>query len=127
MITGQVRFKGQRLYPIVTLRIHGADGVSARVESTIDTGFTEQLTLRLNTIEALGLTREANDELKLANGHDDEFDVYLAEVEWLGQRHTVAVHRAECDPLIGMGLLQGNNLHIQAIHGGDVSIAPIDQ
>lgn len=48
--------------------------------------------------------------------------LYIAEVVWDGQYRTVDIIESETVPLIGMRLLRGYDLHIQAIEGGYVKI-----
>jgi hypothetical protein len=41
---------------------------------------------------------------------------------WDGHPRTILVEAADTDPLIGMSLLYGYDLHIQAIDGGNVTL-----
>ncbi|WP_219729904.1 hypothetical protein [Sodalinema gerasimenkoae] len=50
------------------------------------------------------------------------FEVYTAKVIWDGEYRNIPVNEAETDPLIGMSLLYGYDLQIQAIDGGRVTI-----
>jgi hypothetical protein len=61
----------------------------------------------------------------LADGSEEEFDVYSATVLWDGQPRRIPVDEAEIDPLVGMSLLYGHDLHIQVINGGSVTIAAL--
>ncbi|MGL5032982.1 MAG: clan AA aspartic protease, partial [Microcystaceae cyanobacterium] len=50
------------------------------------------------------------------------FEVYAGRVIWDGDYQDISVNEAETDPLVGMGLLYGYDLQIQAIEGGRVTI-----
>jgi predicted aspartyl protease len=58
----------------------------------------------------------------LANGAEDQFDIYEAVVEWDGSLLRLEVDSADTDPLIGMALLYSYDLHIPVIDGGTVVI-----
>jgi predicted aspartyl protease len=53
------------------------------------------------------------------------FDVYEAVVIWDGQRVTIPIDEAQSDPLIGMSLMEGYELTIQAIENGDVKLTKL--
>ena len=97
-----------------------------RASATIDTGFTDELTLPADAIRELDLRQIGTVDVELGGGDHRIFKTYEATIVWQGQFRAVRVHESESLPLIGMGLLQGNNIQIQAIHGGDVSISPIN-
>ncbi|MGE3540493.1 MAG: hypothetical protein AB7N91_24015 [Candidatus Tectimicrobiota bacterium] len=61
----------------------------------------------------------------LANGTEDACDIYAATVIWDGRPRNILVEAADTDPLIGMALLYGHNVHIQVREGGRVSIEPL--
>jgi len=58
----------------------------------------------------------------LADGTTSLFDIYEATVLWDGTPRRVAVDAADIDPLVGMRLLDGYELTVQAIVGGQVRI-----
>jgi predicted aspartyl protease len=58
----------------------------------------------------------------LGDGSEVSFEVYAARVIWDGEYRDIPVNEAETDPLVGMSLLYGYDLRIQAIEGGDVTI-----
>jgi hypothetical protein len=47
-------------------------------------------------------------------------------VIWDGHLKIVEVNASEAAPLVGMGLLEGYELQVQAIQGGTVRIFPIE-
>jgi predicted aspartyl protease len=59
----------------------------------------------------------------LGDGTSCIFEVYIAVVIWDGQYRTIDINESETMPLIGMQLLRGYDLRIQAIEGGSITIA----
>ncbi len=125
MVTGRVIRLGSSLRAAVELAILGNSQSEIRAFATIDTGFSDDLSLPAGAICALGLPRIGTVDVELGGGDRRTFNAYEATIAWQGQSRAVRVHESNGLPLIGMGLLQGNNLHIQAIHGGDVKIEPV--
>lgn len=58
----------------------------------------------------------------LGDGSVCVFNVFEASVIWDGKVKTVEVNELEADPLVGMGLIEGYELNIQAVSGGLVTI-----
>lgn len=58
----------------------------------------------------------------LGDGSEVTFEVYAANVIWDGQYRNIPGNEAETDPLIGMSLLYGYDLHIRAVEGTNVII-----
>ncbi len=54
------------------------------------------------------------------------FDIYKGVVIWDGKEQVVDVAASEADPLVGMGLLYGFKVQIEAIEGGRVTIEAIE-
>ena len=106
----------------IRLTVQEANGQGHDIEAVIDTGFTGFLTLPTTLIAALGLTWRGYATAVLGDGSLQQFDVYAATVIWDGQARVVEIDAADTDPLIGMGLLYGHEVRIQAIDGGTVTI-----
>ena len=92
------------------------------VDAVIDTGFTSFLSLPLSMITDLGLPWHYRDVGTLGDGSEVVFEIYKATVIWDGQNQIVDVAASEADPLVGMGLLYGFKLQIEAVEGGLVTI-----
>lgn len=92
------------------------------VDAVIDTGFTSFLSLPLSMITDLGLPWHYRDVGTLGDGSEAVFEIYKATVIWDGQNQIVDVAASEADPLVGMGLLYGFKLQIEAVEGGLVTI-----
>lgn len=92
------------------------------VDAVIDTGFTGFLTLPVAVIESLGLRLYSREEGTLGDGSTCIFDVYTGLVIWDGEYRYIDVNAAETDPLVGMSLLYGYRMQLDAIEGGIVTI-----
>lgn len=107
-----------------TIRVAVGHGNASKqmVEAVIDTGFTGFLSLPLSIIESLGLPWIFRDVGTLGDGSEVIFEMYRATVIWDGQAQIVDVAASDADPLVGMSLLYGFKLQIEAIEGGLVTI-----
>ena len=92
------------------------------IDAVIDTGYTGFLSLPREIIVLLNLPWTGIDRGTLGDGSEATFEVYAAQVIWDGAYRNVPINEAETDPLIGMSLLYGYDLQIQAIEGGRVTI-----
>ena len=119
MIVGTVN---QNYEAVISLVMRGPTGSSRKVDAVIDTGFSGFLTLPFPIIVSLSLRWRGEAQDFLGDGRRHQFDVYSATVEWDGRDRHVEIDVAETSPLVGMGLLAGHDLHIQAVTGGKVSI-----
>ena len=109
----------------VRLQVLGSKHNSRQIEAIIDTGFTGYLTLPSATISSLGLGWRGREQAVLADGSLQQFDVYAGRVRWGTQIRTVEVDACNYEPLIGMSLIEGHELRIQAVEGGLVTIEPV--
>lgn len=100
----------------------GRGGVRAGVEAVLDTGFTGHLTLPAGTVGALDLPELGSEELALADGSTEIASVHRATIEWHGRSRTVPALALGGDPLIGIAMLGGSRLTMDATPGGDVLI-----
>lgn len=110
---------------IVPLTVAGSREHSARVEAVIDTGFTGHLTLPPEIARSLDLPLLGSRYVTLADGGKASLDVYQATVLWEGGERPVRAFAADGAPLVGMALLHGSELRIEAIDGGGVVIRPL--
>ncbi|NJL56982.1 MAG: clan AA aspartic protease [Spirulinaceae cyanobacterium RM2_2_10] len=92
------------------------------IDAVIDTGYTGFLSLPHEIIVSLNLPWTGVDRGTLGDGSETTFEVYAAIIIWNGENQNIPVNEAETDPLVGMGLLYGYDLRIQAVEGGIVII-----
>lgn len=81
----------------------------------VDTGFNGSLTLPAATMAGLGCEWRGRSSVTLANGAVEWCDVY-------GSRRSVLAESAETEPLIGTRLLNGCQLWMHIVRGGEVRI-----
>ena len=126
---GTVSDIGDILEAEVALTVMGYTGVSERVTFLIDTGATGEITLPQATIARLDLPLvaygSADASVVLADGTVGVARVHTARVLWHDRLRDVEVINLGSDPLIGMGLLRGSNLSIDAAPGGLVTITEL--
>lgn len=119
MIAGEVTPERQG---IVRLRVNRPGGPSEEVAAAIDTGFTGFLALPTNTRVRLGLQLVGARRGRLADGRLVLMQLYLANVLWDGVLRRVQVLETGGPCLIGISLLYGYVLTVEAIDGGRVII-----
>jgi clan AA aspartic protease len=107
---------------IVRLVVIGRRGQERQVEAVLDTGYTGSLTLPSAVVAALDLPFRGRGSVLLGDGSESEFDIHEASIAWAGERRLIAIDVAETDPLLGVGLLLGNELTVQVIAGGAVAL-----
>jgi len=108
--------------PTLRIEVQSGAGQGQPIEFILDTGFSGSLTLPASLIAALGLPFRSRGSAVIADGSEIEFDIFAATVIWDGTPRGVLVEAAETEPLLGMSLLYGFNINIQAIDGGKVAV-----
>lgn len=112
--------------PLLPLELLGGAengaGRGEEVEAVIDTGFDGELTLQEATIRRLGYPYSGSAGGTLADGSEVQFDYFEGRILWHGAERPVAMIGAEGQPLIGMGLLGGSRLILDAEPGGEVLV-----
>ncbi|MGB3291424.1 MAG: clan AA aspartic protease [Phormidesmis sp.] len=98
------------------------EGQSQMLDTVIDTGFNGFLTLPSSVITTLALPWQMTDTVTLGDGSKALFDLFTATVIWDGQYREIDIAESETEPLIGMSLLYGYRLQIDAIGGGVVKV-----
>jgi len=114
-----------RCEPVVSLQLVGSAGRRTVVEATVDTGFTEFLSLPQGVLDELGLESSDSSGLVMADGTRILTPLYECVVVWLGQHITVSVNHVEGQPLVGMALIWEHLLTIEATRFGAVTLAPL--
>jgi clan AA aspartic protease len=118
MMQGRVN---QQCEAVLAIAIRNKE-ITQMVDAVIDTGFSGFLTLPSDVIATLGFSWEGRDVATLGDGTFCTFEVYIGLVIWDGQYREIYINESETVPLIGMRLLRGYDLRIQAIEGGLVTI-----
>jgi clan AA aspartic protease len=107
---------------VVRPQVSRPGGPSAEVDAVIDTGFTGFLALPTDTIARLGLHLVGSRRGRLADGSLVYMHLYMANVLWDGLLQRVQVLETSGPCLVGVSLLYGYVLTIEAIDGGRISI-----
>ena len=119
MIKGRVDGNQQAL---VTIDIIDGEGSIQSIEAILDTGFTGYLTLPTDSIQRLGIPSVGQRTFELANGELFEFEAFLAAVTWHGRLRDVLALKSDSAPLLGMTLLWGSRVTVDAFIDGEVKI-----
>ncbi len=97
-------------------------GTSHSTEAVLDTGFDGSLSLPRDLINRLGWEPELPVGVMMANGERTLWDTWDGVVIWHTKVRDVLVFEVEQPPLLGMELVAGSQLTIQAREGGQVLI-----
>lgn len=126
MITGKVNSAREPVIQLVLTRAQ-LSKFEYRTDAVIDTGFTGYLTVSPEIVERMSLPKKGHGRAILADGTEAAFDVVLVELRMEGQTIQVPAEVTESVPLIGMALLDGYILRLDASPGGDVSLVKRDE
>jgi len=118
-------FVNARHEAVVPIRVRGPGQSWLDVDAVVDSGFTGSLTLPVATAATLGLARQSGGSAVMADGTLRHFDIYAVEVAWESGWRPVLVSAVGAEALLGMRLLVGHELRIEAAPGGAVEIAPL--
>ena len=126
MIRGRVeRNADGGLEPWLSVPIEGANGDLQQFDVIIDTGFTGWLMLPETVINQLGLIGYGNRLVVQSSGESDRFNYYEGRVLWHGRLLPVGVFQSMDQFLLGMELLEGCRVIVDAWEGGDVIIEEV--
>lgn len=112
--------------PTLRVGVQSGAGQEQPIEFILDTGFSGSLTLPAALISLLALPFRSRGNAVLADGSETH-DIFAATVIWDGTPRGILVEAAEAEPLLGMRLLYGFNINIQAIDGGRVTVRRLDE
>ena len=106
----------------IRLVVGNLDSQRQMIDAVIDTGFTGFLTLPSSVLADLNLRAYRREEGILGDGSTCVFDVYRGLVIWDGELRRIDINESDTEPLVGMGLLYGYRMQLDAIEGGTVTI-----
>lgn len=106
----------------IRLVVGNTDTQRQVIDAVIDTGFTGFLTLPLAVLTTLNLRAYSREEGTLGDGSTCVFDVYSGLIIWDGEFRRIDINASEASPLVGMSLLYGYRMQLDAIEGGTVTI-----
>lgn len=119
-MNGQVDSFGRAL---VTVSIRPSNVAAAHdVQVWIDTGFNGDLVLPQQHIDDLALSESGTVKAILADGSEVTLQRYVCRIDWFGKQRDLEVVANEGEyPLLGVGLLWGQDLHI-SYRSGEITI-----
>jgi len=106
----------------IRLVVGNVDSQRQMIDAVIDTGFTGFLTLPSSVLADLNLREYRREEGILGDGSTCVFDVYRGLVIWDGELRRIDINESDTEPLVGMSLLYGYRMQLDAIEGGTVTI-----
>lgn len=106
----------------IRLVVGNVDSQRQMIDAVIDTGFTGFLTLPSSVLADLNLRAYRREEGVLGDGSTCIFDVYRGLVIWDGELRRIDINESDTEPLVGMSLLYGYRMQLDAIEGGTVTI-----
>ena len=107
---------------VIRLPIRESPGQEVHVESVIDTGFTDFLTLPVHLVADLALPFAGARPMQLADGRVVDMDAFEGTVVWDGREREVMLLAAEGGVLVGMAMLSGYRLTLDVEDSGAVLI-----
>lgn len=110
---------------VVDLTVRGPAGDEVQLEFVVDTGFNADLILHSSVAAALGVHVEGMERAMLADGSVISFPMGRAQLHWNGTLRHVNVGIADIVSHVGMQVLDGHELRIQAVPDGAVQITPL--
>jgi clan AA aspartic protease len=120
MIIGSVN---ERREAGINFEIRDSNGVIHAIDAVIDTGFNGSLTLPVSLISSLSLVWHGREQGVLADGSIGLFDIYADRILWGQRERVVIVAAAGGTPLAGTKMLEGHEMCIQFVDGGEVKIS----
>jgi clan AA aspartic protease len=106
----------------IRLVVGNVDSRKQMIDAVIDTGFTGFLTLSLSVLTSLNLQAYRREAGTLGDGSTCIFDVYRGLIIWDGESRPIDINASETAPLVGMSLLYGYRMQLDAVEGGMVTI-----
>ena len=121
MMTGKIKDERVAIIEVEVIGLNQRE----KIEATLDTGFTDYLTLPEFLIDYLKLPRIGTRRTIIAHGRAVFLNLFLAKVIWHGKERDIEVLQTDKQPLIGMSLLRGSRVTLDVVPDGDVTIAPL--
>ena len=118
MIAGKV----QSYHALVPVMFRPAQRPDVTIEFVVDTGFVGFLTLPPAAVAALGLPFLHDTPANLADDSEVQLPVHEATIVWQDVEQRVRLLATGKRPLLGMALLDGQELVVQCTNGGLVTV-----
>jgi clan AA aspartic protease len=99
-----------------------ANDASTTIEVMVDTGFDQFICLPPAAIAQLQLPRLLDQRVVFADGTISVRSTFLGSLMWHGSPRPVVIVELDAHPLLGMSILAGSRLTVDAVPGGNVVI-----
>ncbi len=106
----------------MTVPVMDVSGRLHQFDVIVDTGFTGWIMLPDADIRRLGLIQTGFRDGILASGNTERFPFFETRVSWHGPLRVVEIFRSIDQPLLGMELLEGSRITVDAREGGAVVV-----
>lgn len=120
MIQGQINSLNE---PVVPLIVRGFQGRELALEAILDTGFSGHISLTPEQKTFLDLLPSEVADSTLADGTIKTILLYTVIVVWDGIERLALAVVEDATPLVGMALMEGFRLTMDAIPGGAIEIS----
>ena len=110
------------LEAVVPVPVLNRNGQFQTVEFVVDTGFDGFLALPAELIQRLGLEPYSSSEVTFGNGQWELWNTWHCRIRWHDQPRDIVALESRGEVLLGMALLEGSQLTIQARVDGAVVI-----
>jgi clan AA aspartic protease len=112
-------------HPLVKVIFRTRNRSNLPIEFLIDTGFTDQICLPLETVTLLGLRFRYAISVNLADGSEVTLPVHEGMIIWNGVEQRIRVLATGIRPLLGTALLEYCELTVHFKEGGMVKITQL--
>ena len=114
------------LEAVAPVPIMNRNGQFQTVEFVVDTGFNGFLALPAELIQRLGLEPYSSSEVTFANGQRELCNTWHCRIRWHDQTRDIIALESRGEVLLGMALLEGSQITIQARVDGAVVIEELN-
>ena len=112
----------RNLDAVLTLTAIDSSENHHEIVAVVDTGYNGTLMLPTVKIAEMRLSWTASVSATLADGSTKKFDVFNGTIRWHGNPRSVEIDASNGCALIGMSLLEGDELRAKIIPGGMLTI-----
>jgi clan AA aspartic protease len=109
----------------VGIDVQNGSGQFVRIFAIVDTGYNGSIALPSKTISELALQFGGYRAAKLADGSKITLTMHTGRVIWHERPRVVSVAEGAFAPIVGMALIRGSRLAIDATDGGRVTITEL--
>jgi predicted aspartyl protease len=112
-------------FPRISLNFPLVDGGARAIEFIVDSGFEGDFSLPPDLLSGLDAAYAGEYPIALADLTYRTRPLYQTLVIWQGEERVTEVIAMDGNPLIGLGILQGNSVYMEITHGGRVEVEPL--